>query len=118
MVSSPSVSLGSPLVYSSHGTSAESGSRAATPGTGIGTGTWIGTGTGTGTGSPGTGGGLSVFPDLGHGSEFPTGETTSGKRKPKWLQDTFRDADTVGPPRSFLINVLQYAPLSDGVSCR
>ena len=97
VVSSPSASLGSPLVDSSHGTSAELGSRAATQGTSTGTG--IGTGTGTGRGSPGTGGWLSGFPNLGHGSELPAGEATSGKRKPKWLQDTLRDVDTVGPPK-------------------
>lgn len=81
VVRSPSASLGSPLVDSSHGTSTESGSRAATLGTSTGTG--IGTGTGTGTSSPRTGGGISVFPDLGHGSELPAGEATLGKRKPK-----------------------------------
>ena len=50
VVTSPSASLGSPLVDSSHGTSAELGSRVATLGIGIG----IGTGTRTGTSSLGT----------------------------------------------------------------
>ena len=81
MQSSPqSSSLGSPLMDSSHGTSASTGSgagkRTADRQSGV------------------------QAPDV-EEEEFysPAGEVCSGKRKPKWLQDTFRDATSVAKPK-------------------
>jgi hypothetical protein len=78
-VSLPSTSQFSPMVDSSHGTSGS-------------------TGTGTDfqcTGSLGSIGQLS-----GVSSSDEAEEAISGKRKPKWLQDTLKEAETVGNPRN------------------
>jgi hypothetical protein len=85
----------SPLVGSTHGTSGETGSVS----TGIGTG-FPGTGTGsgragTGTGSQGTVGQSSGVQSLGVDDE----EVPSRKRKPKWLQETLKEADDFGGPK-------------------
>jgi hypothetical protein len=102
-LSSPQVSQGSqqgsslgsqysPLVGSTHGTSGETGSVS----TGIGTG-FPGTGSGragTGTGSQGTVGQSSGVRSSGDDEEVP-----SGKRKPKWLQETLKEADDFGGPK-------------------
>jgi len=66
--------------------------------TGIGTG-FPGTGAGsgrtsTGTGSPSLVGQVSGACSLGDDDEVP-----SGKRKPKWLQDTLQDAKKFGAPK-------------------
>jgi hypothetical protein len=82
----------SPLVGSTHGTSGDTGSVS----TGIGTGfPGVGTGSGragTGTGSQGTvGQGSGV-----QSSSVDDEKVPSGKRKPKWLQETLREADDFG----------------------
>jgi hypothetical protein len=79
----------SPLVGSTHGTSGETGSVS----TGIGTGTGSGR-AGTGTGSQGTVGQSSGVRSSGDEEEVP-----SGKRKPKWLQETLKEADDFGGPK-------------------
>jgi hypothetical protein len=78
----------SPLVGSTHGTSGETSSVS----TGIGTGF---PGTGTGTGSQGTVGQSSGVQSSGVDDE----EVPSGKRKPKWLQETLKEADDFGGPK-------------------
>ena len=73
--------LGSPLMDSSHGTSASTGS---------------GSGRRTADRQLGVQG-----PDEEEEFHSPVGEVRSGKRKPKWLQDTLREATSVvGPKRS------------------
>lgn len=76
-----SSSLGSPLMDSSHGTSASTGS---------------------GAGRRTTNRQLGVqAPDGDEDEEFhsPMGKACSRKRKPKWLQDTLRDATSVAEPK-------------------
>eukprot|EP00253_Pinus_taeda_P014179 PITA_14179 len=89
MMSSLSTYLGSPLVQSSHGTSADTG-------TGVDTGSLR---TGDGTGTQGSVGKPSSSPDWGAKDEVPYGEYSSGKRRPKWLQDTLKEAESVSPPK-------------------
>ena len=89
LVSSPSTSLGSPLVQSSHGTSVN---------------TCIGANTGSsrtdvGTCTPGSVGRPSGSLDWGAEDEVPYGEASSGKRRPKWLQDNLKEAESIGPPK-------------------
>ena len=74
VASSPSTSLESPLVQSSHGTSAETGTGSSR--------------TGAGTGTPGSVGRPSGLLDWGAEDEVPYGEASSGKKRLKWLQDT------------------------------
>jgi hypothetical protein len=96
--SSQGSSLGSqysPLVGSTHGTSGDTGSVSTGIGTGF-PGTGIGSGrAGTGTGSQGTVGQGSGVHTSGDDDE----EVPSGKRKPKWLQETLREADDFGGPK-------------------
>ena len=79
--SSQSSSLGSPLMDSSHGTSASTGSCAGRRTTDRESGVQA--------------------PDDDGEEEFhsPMGEVHLGKRKPKWLQDTLRDATSVAEPK-------------------
>eukprot|EP00253_Pinus_taeda_P027400 PITA_27400 len=76
-----SSSLGSPLMDSSHGTSASTGLGASRRTTDRQSGVQA--------------------PDGDKEEEFhsPMGEACSGKRKPKWLQDTLRDATFVAEPK-------------------
>jgi hypothetical protein len=78
---SQSSSLGSPLMDSSHGTSASTGS-------------------GAGRRTADRQSGVQAT-DGDEEEEFhsPMGEACSGKRKPKWLQDTLRDATSVAEPK-------------------
>lgn len=39
------------------------------------------------------------FTSLGVEDEVPCGEASSGKRRPKWLQDTLKEVDFVFPPK-------------------
>jgi hypothetical protein len=84
----------SPLVGSTHGTSGDTGSVS----TGIGTG-FPGTGTGSGRAGTGTGSQGTVGQGSGVHSSGDDEEVPSGKRKPKWLQETLREADDFGGPK-------------------
>jgi transposase InsO family protein len=85
----------SPLVGSTHGTSGETGSVS----TGIGTG-FPGTGTGSGRAGTGTGSKSTVGQGSGvQSSGVDDEEVPLGKRKPKWLQETLREADDFGGPK-------------------
>jgi hypothetical protein len=85
----------SPLVGSTHGTSGDTGSVS----TGIGTG-FPGTGTGSGRAGTGTGSQGTVGQGSGvHSLVDDDEEVPSGKRKPKWLQETLREADDFGGPK-------------------
>jgi hypothetical protein len=75
----------SPLVGSTHGTSGETGSVS----TGIGT-RFPGTGTGSGRAGTGTGSQGTVGQSSGVHSSSDDEEVPSGKRKPKWLQETLK----------------------------
>jgi len=55
--------------------------------------------TSVGTGTPGSVAKPSNSPDWGAEDEVPYGEAFSGKRRPKCLQDTLKEAETVGPPK-------------------
>eukprot|EP00253_Pinus_taeda_P005833 PITA_05833 len=50
-----------------------------------------------GTGTPGLVGRPSGSPDLGVEDEFPNGESYSGKRRLKWIQDTLKEVKFIGP---------------------
>ena len=89
VASSPSTSLGNPLVQSSHGASADIGTSASTGSSR----------TGASTDTPRSIGRPSGSPDWGVEDEVPYGEASSGKRRPKWLQDTLKEAESVGPPK-------------------
>jgi len=89
VASSHSTSLGNPLVQSLHGTSADTGTGASTSSSR----------TGAGTNTPRSIGKPSSSPDWGAEDEVPYGEASSGKRTPKWLQDTLKEAKFVGPPK-------------------
>ena len=78
--SSQSSSLGSPLMDSSHGTSASTGS-------------------GAGRRTADRQSGVQAPGDEEEEFHSPMGEACSGKRKPKWLQDTLRDATSVAEPK-------------------
>jgi hypothetical protein len=84
----------SPLVGSTHGTSGDTGSVS----TGIGTG-FPGIGTGSGRAGTGTGSQGTVGQDSGVHSSGDDEEVPSGKRKPKWLQETLREANDFGGPK-------------------
>ena len=98
VVSSPSNSLGGPLVQTSHGTLAN-----------IGTGASIGSSrTGVVIGTPGSVGRPSSSPNWGVEDEVPYGEYSLGKRRPKLLQDTLKEAKSIGPPK--MVNRKRFAP--------
>ena len=86
---SPSTSLGISLVQSSHGTSTNIGTGASKGSSRIVV----------GTGTPRSVGRHSGSPDWGAKDEVPYGEASSGKRRPKWLQNTLKEAESASPPK-------------------
>ena len=113
VASSPSTSLGSPLVQSSHGTSADTGIGASTGSSR----------TGAGTGTLGSVGRPSSSLDWGAEDEVPYGEASSGKRRSKWLQDTLKEVESFGrlkrvnreslPPKRFCSYVAKATNIVD-----
>lgn len=85
VASSRSTSLGSPLVQSSHGTSADTSTGSSR--------------TGVGTGTPRSVGRTSGSLDRGAEDVVPYGEASSGKRRPKWLQDTLKEVEFISPSK-------------------
>ena len=85
VASSLSTSLGSPLVQSSHGTLADTDTCSSRSGVGTSTSGLVGRPSGS--------------LDWGAEDEVPYGEASLGKRRPKWLQDTLKEAESVGPSK-------------------